>query len=323
MPWKRWIKSLCKFLAVTFLALSVTWIMLTRTVGHRVVPAVKGLQEADAVRILDRADLEPVVERNYRKTDPAGVVYDQRPAANAKVHEGRRVKVFVSLGPARAVMPDLRGLSLTEAKNRIRAVGEERQVRGGLTLDMLSRTSHPTVPPEHVISHFPPPGQEVVIGDKVQLLVSTGPSRTTVVVPNCVGMTQSAAEEEMTNAGLAVQRVTREYSSQEPGLVLRTVPESGTPLATGDWVNLVISAPRGPRISTKPRFILIRYVVPLLMEPMPFNLVIADREGPRTIYTGTPTPGKILDFAERVVGDAELKVYVDGILSKTIPYKTP
>lgn len=317
------IRAFLKFIGITFLTLTVTWLMLTRTVGHRMVPSVKGLVEPEAVRILERADLEPAIERNFRKYDPAGMVYEQSPAANAKVKEGRRVRLFVSLGPARAIMPDLRGLPLTEAKNRLRAVGEENHVRGGLTLDMLSKTSHPSIPPDHVISHFPPAGQEVIIGDKVQFLISTGTPRASVLVPNVIGMTQVDAEAELAKGELVVQRVVKEHSAQEAGRVLRISPDVGTPLAAGDWVALAVSAPRGPRLSNKPRVVLIHYVVPLLMEPMPFNLVISDREGPRTIYSGTPNPGKVLDFAERVIGDAELKIYVDGILSKTIQYKSP
>lgn len=320
--WIGVIKSFFKFLAITFVALSVTWIMLTRTVGMRVVPAVTGLEEAEAIRVMDRVDLEPSVERKYSPKDAAGMVYWQSPSPNTKVREGRRVRLLVSLGPARATMPDLRGLSLTDAKNRLRTVGEEHNVRGGLTLDMISKTSHPTIPPDHVISHFPPAGQEVTIGDKVQLLISTGPTKAAVIVPNVVGMAQLDAEAELAKVELVVQRATKEISSEDPGTVLRISPEAGTPLNAGDWVTLVVSAPRGPKLSTAPRVVLIHYVVPLLLEPKPFNLVISDRDGPRTIYSGTPNPGKVMEFAERVVGNAELKVYVDGILSKTISYRT-
>lgn len=313
-------------MGVMFLALCVTWMMLTRTVGTRVVPVVKGLMEEEAVRLIEDADLEPAVERNYRKVDLAGTVYEQLPSPNAKVREGRKVKLLVSLGPARAIMPDLRGLSLTEAKNRLRAVGSEYgegRVRGGLTLDMISRTSHLSQPLDHVISHFPPAGQEVIIGDKVQLLVSTGPPKASVVVPNVAGMTQVEAESKLSEVGLVVQRVSKELSSGEPDRVLRITPSAGTPLTAGDWVSLAISVSRLPRSSGKPRVILIRYVVPLILESKSFQLALTDREGTRNVYSGTPNPGQILEFAERAIGEAELKIYVDGILSKTITYRAP
>lgn len=296
--------------------------MLTRGVGTRVVPPVTGLQEREAIRKVEDADLEPAIERNFRKAEPAGTVYHQSPAPNAKVREGRRVRIFVSLGAAQTVMPDLRGLHITEAKNRLRAVGSNQNVRGGLTLDMISRTSHPSMAADHVISHFPSPGQSVTIGDRVQLLISTGLPKNTSIVPNVIGKSQEEAEQELTAAGLVVQRVLRESSSGESGRVLRIQPEAGTPINEGDWVSLVVSTPRIGARSGQPRMILIRYVVPLVMERLPFILVLADREGSRNIYSGTPNPGQVLDFAERVVGDAELKVYVDGILSKTTSYAT-
>ena len=315
------IKSLLKFFLIAFLALCVTWIMLTRTVGTRIVPSLIGLAERDAVRLLESEDLEPAAERNYRKSDPPGTVYGQSPAANSKVREGRRVRVFVSRGPAKSVMPDLRGLTLMEAKNRLRTIGEEQNVHGGLTLEAISHTSHVTVPADHVISFFPPAGHEVIIGDKVQVLISTGPPQTTVVVPNVIGMERVEAEAALESAQLLVRRVSKELTSSEPGRILRTSPPPGTPVSGGEGIDLVVSVPRNPRVSNQPRMVLIRYVVPLLMESMPFNLVLTDQEGSRNVYTGTPAPGKVLEFAERVIGEAELKIYVDGILSKTIPYK--
>lgn len=310
-------------MGITLLALGVTWILLTRTAGTRIVPLVVGLAERDAVRAVENQDMVAKVERAYRKGDPAGTVYRQYPSPNSKVKEGRPVRLFVSLGPAKAVMPDFRGISLTEARNRLRTVGQEENVRGGLTLSMISRTPHAQIPPDHIISHFPPPGQAVNIGDAVQLLVSTGPPRASVVIPKILGLKQAEAEEMLRAAGLIVGRISRELSSKEPEIVLRSIPDAGSPVSESDVVSLVISASRNPRLSSQPRGILIRYVVPLLMVPAPFNLVVADREGPRTIYAGTPNPGQVLEFAERVVGAAELKIYIDGILSKTIPYKVP
>ncbi|MBI4179472.1 PASTA domain-containing protein [bacterium] len=316
-------KTLFKFSIITFLALTLTWIMLTRTAGNRIVPKVEGLAERDAVRLIENEDLVPRVERAHRKSDPASIVYRQSPPPNAKVKEGRPIRLFVSLGAAQSVMPDLRGLSLTEAKNALRVVGQEQNVRGGLTISMLSRSPHAHVPDDHVISHFPLAGQPVVIGDGVQILLSSGPPKSAVVVPNVAGLSQSQAEETLRAAGLIVHRISKELSAKDAGVVIRVIPAAGTPASESDLVSLVVSTPRHPKISSTPRGILIRYVVPLLMVPAPFHLVIFDREGPRTIYAGTPNPGQVLEFAERVIGDAELKVYIDGILSRTIPYKSP
>jgi beta-lactam-binding protein with PASTA domain len=70
---------------------------------------------------------------------------------------------------------------------------------------------------------------------------TTGPQM--VNVPNVIGQTQTAAQSQITGAGLAVGTVTSQPSTTTPiNTVINQSPTGGTQAATGSAVNLVISS---------------------------------------------------------------------------------
>jgi hypothetical protein len=86
--------------------------------------------------------------------------------------------------------------------------------------------------------------ENVIVFDAlIQLQQSGG----TVDVPDVVGAEQSAAEEEITDAGLKVGKVTTETSDSVPaGIVISQNPAAGTDVSPGTSVNLEVSAGSAP-----------------------------------------------------------------------------
>jgi beta-lactam-binding protein with PASTA domain len=86
------------------------------------VPPVVGLDVATATEQLE--DLGLRVDTSDRESDePPGTVVDQSPAANEQVAEGETVTLAVSVGVGEATLDDLRGLTETDARNRLRDAG--------------------------------------------------------------------------------------------------------------------------------------------------------------------------------------------------------
>jgi serine/threonine-protein kinase len=86
------------------------------------VPPVVGLDVATATQTLEELGLE--VDTSDRESDqPPGTVVDQSPAANEQVTEGETVTLAVSVGVGEATLEDLRGLTETDARNRLRDAG--------------------------------------------------------------------------------------------------------------------------------------------------------------------------------------------------------
>ena len=106
-----------------------------------------------------------------------------------------------------------------------------------------------TVATGNVISQDPASGSSVAQGSPVNLVISSGPQM--VTVPNVEGLTQDAATTAITAAKLTVGTVTQQTSNTvATGKVISQDPASGSSVAQGSPVNLVISS--GPQMVTVP-----------------------------------------------------------------------
>ncbi|MEO1575345.1 MAG: PASTA domain-containing protein, partial [Pseudomonadota bacterium] len=170
-------------------------------------------------------------------TVAAGNVISQTPIAGATVDEGSPVDLVVSLGPVQVTVPDVVGQAQATAEFNLTAAD--------LTVGTVSQASSATVPAGNVISQSPGAGSIVDEQSAVDLLVSTGPAL--IVVPDVSGLTQTAAEAQITVAGLTPGAVTFEASGTvAAGLVIRTDPAAGTSVGAAATVDIVISSGPAP-----------------------------------------------------------------------------
>jgi serine/threonine protein kinase/beta-lactam-binding protein with PASTA domain len=97
-----------------------------------------------------------------------------------------------------------------------------------------------TIEPNLVLRTDPPAGTKVAEGTMIILYVSSG--KTQVVVPNVAGMTEAEAQLALQNAKLSLGSITEGTSATLlKGQVISTDPLSGTTVAQGTVVNLLIS----------------------------------------------------------------------------------
>ncbi|MCX6063105.1 MAG: PASTA domain-containing protein [Caldiserica bacterium] len=99
-------------------------------------------------------------------TSPVGTVLDQDPAANADVNRGSVVTLTVSRGTM-ATMPDLVGLSLTESKKRLGALG--------FSVSKVIVSPQLTQPAQLVLMQEPAAGDAIEKGGWIELTVSKVP----------------------------------------------------------------------------------------------------------------------------------------------------
>ncbi|HEX2142572.1 MAG TPA: Stk1 family PASTA domain-containing Ser/Thr kinase [Candidatus Limnocylindria bacterium] len=117
----------------------------------------------------------------------------------------------------------------------------------GLDLDEDEEPSD-DVEEGRVISTNPAAGEPVAEGGTVVVVVSSGADQ--VQVPSLIGQTEEQAAQTLRNAELELGTVTREFSEEPEGRVIRSNPAAGVDWPRGDQVDIVVS--RGPEPTPTP-----------------------------------------------------------------------
>jgi beta-lactam-binding protein with PASTA domain len=198
------------------------------------VPNVEGLTQAAATTAITAAKLTGgAVTQQSSNTAATGNVISQDPASGSSVAQGSPVNLVISSGPQMVTVPNVEGLVQDAATTAITAV----KLTGGT----VTQQSSDTVAAGNVISQDPTSGSSVAQGSPVNLVISSGPQM--VTVPNVEGLTQDAATTAITAAKLIVGTITQQSSNTvTTGKVISQDPASGSSVAPGSSVNLVISS---------------------------------------------------------------------------------
>ena len=152
------------------------------------VPDVENVPYETAKARLSNEDLQ--VQRQVGRYNPnvdTGIVVDQTPLPSSEVKPGRRVYLTVNSGEIPTVtIPDLTGMSVREARNRVTSIG----------LDVGSVQEDPIPSPyaNTITKQEPSPGDSLQEGNPVDLWYSTGLGETQVEVPNVVGQPVEGAQ---------------------------------------------------------------------------------------------------------------------------------
>jgi beta-lactam-binding protein with PASTA domain len=165
-------------------------------------------------------------------TVATGNIISQAPSGGTTVNAGSSVSFVVSTGPAATTVPNIVGLTATDAGT---AIGS-----AGLIVGNVTAAASPTVPVGKVISQNPASGTTVNVGSAVNFVVSTGPA--SVVVPNIVGLIPADAGTAIGAAGLVVGVVTSSPSSTVPaGRIISQNPADGASVSAGSAIDFVVS----------------------------------------------------------------------------------
>lgn len=186
----KWLQALVWAASGMIVLLAVWYVFLNVTQKKEViVPNVVGMSEAEAKKAIKSKNLDFVVageEYNDRYPQPKTVTF-MDPSAGTPVKEGATIQVKLSLGSRLVEVPDLRGLTVTQARERLAAVS--------LQLDPTIRRE-PTRGIEEglIVSSDPGPWEKVERGSTISITVSSGrerPDRPTVPAENLVANTWS------------------------------------------------------------------------------------------------------------------------------------
>jgi beta-lactam-binding protein with PASTA domain len=195
------------------------------------VPRTVGLDVDRATARLERKGFK-VDTREVRNKKVPGTVLGSDPAFGKKADEGSTVVLIVSSGPGEVTVPTVEGFSESRAQKALAKVGFKVEIK---------ERSSTAVEKGRVIRTSPPGGTNAPYGERVVVIVSSGPEE--VTVPSVVGLTQSSAQNALEARGLGVS-IVEEESDKPKGEVLRQTPAGGSSVSEGSNVALTVSKGR-------------------------------------------------------------------------------
>jgi beta-lactam-binding protein with PASTA domain len=224
-PW------LLVLLLLVLAGLAAVWLLSRETEPERVtVPAVVRLPEENARDRLQGLGFQVEAERAAADAPP-GIVFAQTPGAGRTLPEGATVTIHVSEGPAETTVPNVVGIPVDEAVERLEEAELEAEQE-----DVFAEE-----PPGTVVAQEPVAGEEVEPGSSVRIEVSQGSGR--VEVPVVAGLLVEEAQEALAERDLEAN-VVQVPSAEPEGTVVAQNPPGGSEAMRGDTVRLNVS--RGP-----------------------------------------------------------------------------
>jgi len=161
-----------------------------------------------------------------------GTVLAQRPEAGTSSPEGSTVDLTVARSPELTTVPNVVGISETEALRRLRDAG--------LVPGARLRSASDVLPPGTVITTQPGPGTRVAVDSVIEVTVSDGPARARV--PNVTTLPLAEAITRLRDRGFIVEWEDERSSFVPAGVVIRQSPSVGSEeLLLGSTVQLWVS----------------------------------------------------------------------------------
>ncbi len=205
--------------------------------GQVAVPGVVNLNETDARTAIEKAGLKVGEVAKQEGDGPTGQVTGQNPPEDSKVERGSAVGLTVRVQSQRALVPDVVKKTIDEATTLLEAAGF-------VVVSTPEASSAARV--DTVLRQSPAAGAEIRRGETVNLAVSTGPEQARI--PEVRNREASDAAFTLGQAGFRTSQRTESSADVAAGKVIRTDPGTGTPLAKGSIVAIVVSS--GPVTTT-------------------------------------------------------------------------
>jgi len=212
--------------------------------GRITVPSLAGMTEKEATATLQSIGLKSEIgEEVFSEDIPVGKVISSTPGGGGKVDKAGTVKLNISKGKERIIIPSLVGLTPDVAIQKLADLG----LAAGNTTEIFSALADKGF----VVGTDPKNASEVKRNSIVNIFVSKGVEQ--VSLTSYVGKGGEEALSELTNAGFDVSPTYKFSDTILPGLVISQDPESAAQINKGSKVVLNIS--KGPEFVYVPNVI--------------------------------------------------------------------
>ncbi len=276
------------------------------------IPALEGLVYEQVVQ--DRellGDFSVLISSQIASEEPAGTILRQSPDGESTTKDPKtQISVTVSSGPEIVVMPDVTGWEYVKALVELQNLG--------LKVPVPEYQTHEEVPSNHVISYTPLEGAELRPGDKVQLVVSTGPAEKLEAVPLFIGQTEEWARNKADLQNLVIDNIIPVWSNEHAaGVVVDQSVAAYTEVPQGTKINLQVSKGVDPS-TLPPEPKTVTFQIDLPTDPVMVHVVVKDGSSVILDRNVDCTLEAVLPCTVTGTGTKAYDIYFDGSPVKTV-----
>ena len=264
------------------------------------VPNVVGKPVEVAQTTLKKLDLKVSVDEIESEDIPAGEVISQTPTAGTNVKAKRIIHLTVSKGGSAMLIPDLKGLTLEQAKERLDKMG--------LALGAVENGNDPDKPSEVIISQSPEPGSKASKGARINIVINV---KQKVTVPNVVGMTLGDARNTLLSMKLSVGTINTSdgASADDANAVVLSQDPTGGESISSNVVNLTV----GPsKAKAQKKTGTVNISIPKGGNARQVEIFVTDDSGKHTVYSAKANPGSTVSKDVSGTGSVHVQVAIDG-----------
>jgi eukaryotic-like serine/threonine-protein kinase len=219
------------------------FVLSLRGAEQTMVPDLRSMELAQALVKLQEKELYPRVSLRFTD-DPLerGKIVDQSPSPGAIVKAGRRISVTVSRGSVADKVENFVGQDVNEAKIHLQALFAG--ARPLLSIKEPMVYVYDKAPKDTILEQKPLPETEIAGPTQLELVVSRGPEKAQIRVPDLAGLSIDDVLLQVAKIDLVANFSMRPASkSERQGVVVAQTPAAGSMIQPTARVNITLTKP--------------------------------------------------------------------------------
>lgn len=283
--------------------------------GDVLVPDLVKRDLVYAVDLLAERHLKlKVVEYRFDPQIAKDAILTQEPLPGAMAKKNSTIRVSLSKGTEASVIPDVLQKQWQDATT----VLKQNKFRIGRVAYVHSSEA----PMDHIIAQMPFPQSEARQGTEVDLLVSLGPYKNVMVMPDLVEEQLEYGLQMIGKLGLVLGKIERDAEFPvAPDTIISQIPKPGTLIQEQNIVNLVVSGPGVAKDPFAPNvlpvtYATIDYTVPAGRFDREVAVTVKNMEGVSELFRQILPPGRAIAVQIPVVGETVVEISLDGVLDE-------
>jgi beta-lactam-binding protein with PASTA domain len=263
--------AFCLLVFVGIIALMVFFVAVQGAEEIK-VPDVLGKDLASALLTLQEKDLYPRIQLRYsQSSSDKGFILEQNPPPGSTVKAGsHRIQLVVSQGVVMSQVEDYRGRNVTEVRVELQMLSTAAN-KTLLSLQEPFMYAYAAEAPGTILQQHPEPGTSINGPLTLEFVVSRGPEKVMIPVPDLVGLPLNAALEEISRSGINFTFSLRQARRDErPETVVFQDPPGRSPVDDQTPVAFTITVPQV--LAGDEVFDLFTYSIPKNPYPLPVQL---------------------------------------------------